>query len=215
MGQLAYHHRFEPGTDASAPPLLLLHGTGGDENDLIPLAQQLSPKSALLSPRGDVQEIGHPRFFRRFAEGVFDFADVERRAHALADFIGAAAQQYGFNASRLTALGLSNGANIAASVLLLRPDSLAAAVLLRPMVVLNPPSLPRLDRKRILICSGTHDPIVPPDHPQLLAEMFRRAGAEVSWHSSDAGHRLVSTDIVATKTFLISAGKSEAGRSEA
>src|SRR5450631_3975217 len=132
MAQLSYHHRFEPGTNPSAPPLLLLHGTGGNEDDLIPLGQNLSPGSALLSPRGDVLEHGQPRFFRRFAEGVFDFADVERRTAALADFISAAAKRYGFDPTRLVGLGFSNGANIGASLLLMRPESLARAVLLRP-----------------------------------------------------------------------------------
>ena len=199
---LAYSHRFEPGTGDSVPPLLLLHGTGGDENDLIPLARQLSPQAALLSPRGDVMENGQPRFFRRFAEGVFDLADVEQRTHALADFIAAAAKHYRFDASRLTALGFSNGANIAASLFLLRPDSLAAAVLLRPMVVLTPTTVPRLDGKRILISSGARDPIVPPDHPARLADLFRQAGATVTLHSSATGHGLVPADIAAAETFL-------------
>jgi len=200
--ELTYQHRFEPGSAGTAPPLLLLHGTGGDEHDLIPFARQLSPASPLLSPRGDVLENGQPRFFRRFAEGVFDLADVERRTHALADFIAAAARHYRFDASRLTALGFSNGANIAAALLLLRPGSLAAAVLLRPMVVLTPAALPRLNGKRILISSGTRDPIVPPDHPARLADLFRRAGAEVTVHSGTAGHGLVPADFAATEKFL-------------
>lgn len=203
---LAYQHRFEPGNDSSAPPLLLLHGTGGDENDLIPFGRQLAPGSALLSPRGDVMENGHPRFFRRFAEGVFDLADVERRTHALADFITAAAGRYRFNTSRLTAVGFSNGANIAASLLLLRPDSLAAAVLLRPMVVLTPTTLPRLDGKRILISSGTRDPIVPPDHPARLAGLFRQAGAEVTLYSTAASHGLAPADFAAAQAFLSANG---------
>lgn len=206
MAAFAYHHRFESATVNSAPPLLLLHGTGGDENDLVPLAQKLSPGSALLSPRGDVLENGHPRFFRRFAEGVFDLADVQRRAQALADFISAAAQHYGFDASRLTALGLSNGANIAAALLLLRPDSLAAAALLRPMVVLEPEALPNLSGKHLLISSGSNDPIVPSDHPERLAKLFRQAGAEVTLHTSTAGHRLVSADLAAAEAFLSSTG---------
>ena len=199
---LAYLHRFEPGLDSSAPPLLLLHGTGGDENDLVPFARQLSPRSALLSPRGDVLENGQPRFFRRFAEGVFDLPDVERRTHALADFIHAAAQRYCFDQSRLTALGFSNGANIAASLLLLRPESLAAAALLRPMVVLTLTSLPLLAGKRILISSGTRDPIVPPDHPPRLAALFRAAGAEVILHATPASHGLVPADITAAGAFF-------------
>ena len=203
MSDLTYQHRFEPGRiGSSAPPLLLLHGTGGDENDLIPIARQLSPDSPLLSPRGDVLENGQPRFFRRFAEGVFDLADVERRTQALADFIVAAAKHYRFDAARLTAVGFSNGANIAASLLLLRPDSLAAAVLLRPMVVLTPTTLPRLNGKRILISSGTRDPVVPPDHPGKLADMFRQAGAEVTLNTNAAGHGLVPADFAAARTFL-------------
>lgn len=203
MNDLTYQHRFEPGrAGTSAPPLLLLHGTGGDEHDLIPIARQLSPDSPLLSPRGNVLENGQPRFFRRFAEGVFDLADLERRTQALADFIIAAAQHYDIDVTRLTAFGFSNGSNIAASLLLLRPDSLAAAVLLRPMVVLTPPSLPRLSGKRILISSGTRDPIVPADHPGRLADLFRQAGAEVTLNTHAAGHGLVPTDFAAAQAFL-------------
>jgi len=202
MNILSYHHRFEPGTSDFAPPLLLLHGTGGDENDLIPLAQKLSPGSALLSPRGDVLEHGQPRFFRRYAEGVFDLADVEKRTHALADFIQTAARQHGFDAARLVALGFSNGANIAASLLLLRPESLAAAALLRPMVVLEPAAVPDLSGKSVLISSGNADPIVPNDHPVRLAQMFRRAGATVSLQTHAAGHGLIPADFAAAHGFL-------------
>lgn len=204
MLTLSYQHVFEPSRDPTAAPLLLLHGTGGDERDLLPLGRQLAPSAALLSPRGDVLERGAPRFFKRFAEGVFDLADVERRTHALADFIGAAAKHYGFDATRLTALGFSNGANIAASLLLLRPESLAAAVLLRPMVVLEPApaALPTLAAKRILISSGELDPIVPPDHPARLAEIFRRAGADVTLRTHVASHGLIPADLAAAREFL-------------
>jgi phospholipase/carboxylesterase len=202
VAPLSYIHHYEPGSDQAAPPLLLLHGTGGNEHDLVPLGRRLSPGSALLSPRGDVDEHGHLRFFRRLAEGVFDLADVEKRTHALAGFIAAAAQQYGFAPSRLTALGLSNGANIAATLLLLHPESLAGAVLLRPMVVLNPAPLPDLRGKHILISSGVRDPIVPPDHPARLMEMFRSAGAEVERRVHPAGHHLVAGDFEAAKDFL-------------
>jgi phospholipase/carboxylesterase len=202
MPNLSYHHLFEPGTDPAAPPLLLLHGTGGNEHDLVPLARQVSPGSALLSPRGDVLERGAPRFFRRLAEGVFDLPDVERRTHALADFIAAAAARYGFDASRLTALGFSNGANIAGSLLLLRPESLAAAALLRPMVVLEPAVPPDLAGKRVLISSGEFDPIVPNDHPPRLAELLRRGGASVDLHTHAASHGLVPADLAAAQKFL-------------
>lgn len=202
-----YHHLFEPARDSSADPLLLLHGTGGDEHDLLPVGRQLAPGAALLSPRGDVLERGAPRFFKRFAEGVFDLADVERRTHALADFIAAAAKHYGFDASRLTALGFSNGANIAASLLLLRPESLAAAVLLRPMVVLEPvaatSTAPTLTGKRVLISSGQFDPIVPSEHPPRLAEILRRAGADVTLRTHAASHGLVPGDFAAAKEFLL------------
>jgi len=202
MTALTYEHRFEPGTEPAAPPLLLLHGTGGDENDLIPIAQKLSPGSALLSPRGDVLEHGQPRFFRRFAEGVFDLADVQKRTHALADFIAAAARRHGFAPARLIALGFSNGANIAASLLLLRPESLAGAILLRPMVVLQPARLPDLKGKAVLISSGTVDPIVPNDHPVRLAKMLRGAGAAVTLHTHAAGHGLAPADFAAAGKFL-------------
>jgi phospholipase/carboxylesterase len=194
MNPLSYIHRFEPATQAGTPPLLLLHGTGGNENDLLQVGRQLSPGSALLSPRGDVNEGGMPRFFRRFAEGVFDLEDVARRANALADFTREAAQRYGFPPHALTALGYSNGANIAAAMLLLRPESLAGAVLLRPMVVLQPRQLPNLRGKRVTLLSGRHDPIVPDDHPVALADMFRAAGAEVDLHWLETGHHLSGAD---------------------
>jgi phospholipase/carboxylesterase len=215
MSSLSYLHRFEPAADlpaeasakagAEAPPLLLLHGTGGNENDLLPLGRQLSPGSALLSPRGDVNEHGMPRFFRRFAEGVFDLEDVAKRTHALADFIGAATATYKLDLARLTALGYSNGANIAASLFLLRPETLAAAVLLRPMVVLQPAELPNLRGKRVLILSGRHDPIVPTDHPPRLSEQLRQAGADVTLEWLDTGHQLTAADFAAARAWL--AGK--------
>jgi len=202
MPTLSYHHRFVPGSDPSAPPLLLLHGTGGDENDLIPLAQKLSPGSALLSPRGDVSEHGARRFFARLAEGRFDPAEVTRRTHALADFVAAAAGQYGIDPAKLTAIGFSNGANIAATLLLLRPETLAGAALLRPMIVFEPTQVPDLSGKRVLLASGAHDPIVPDDHPGRLAETFRNAGAEVTELVHVASHGLVPDDLAAAAKFL-------------
>ncbi len=200
--KLSYQHVFIPGTDPLAPPLLLLHGTGGDQHDLIPLGQSLSPGSALLSPRGDVSENGMPRFFRRFAEGVFDLADVEKRTQALADFIAAATAHYEIDPASLVAVGYSNGANIAASLLWLRPEAIASAVLLRPMVVLEPKSLPKLNGKKILISSGQHDPIVPLDHPGRLANRFREAGAEVTLNSHAGDHGLSEVDFTAARQFL-------------
>lgn len=206
MSSLSYTHRYEPATAPGASPLLLLHGTGGNEHDLIPLGQQLASGSALLSPRGDVSEHGMPRFFRRFAEGVFDLDDVAKRTHALADFIKAAAAQYGFDPAKLTALGYSNGANIAASLFLLRPEALAGAVLLRPMVVLEPKTLPDLRGKRLLLLSGRHDPIVPVDHPERLAAQFRDAGADVTLQWLDTGHQITEADLKHAARFLQVAG---------
>ncbi len=202
MNSLSYIHRYEPSTQAGSPPLLLLHGTGGNENDLLPVGRQIAPGSALLSPRGDVNENGMPRFFRRLAEGVFDQKEVAQRTQALADFLTAAAARYGFGAGQLTALGYSNGANIAASLLLLRPETLAGAVLLRPMVVLEPKSVPNLQGKRIAILSGRHDPIVPQDHPEKLAATFRDAGADVDLHWLETGHNLTGADFRLAGQFL-------------
>jgi predicted esterase len=199
----SYHHLFQPGTDSSAPPLLLLHGTGGDEHDLVPLTRRLSPGSALLSPRGDVSEHGANRFFARLAEGVFDPAEVARRTHALADFIAAATAHHGLERARLIALGFSNGANIAATLLQLRPESLAGAILLRPMVVLDQPALAgSLTGKSVLIASGNLDPIVPDDHPPRLAGLLRAGGATVTLHTAPAGHGLAAADIAAAQNFL-------------
>jgi len=202
MSLASHRYLFEPGSDPASPPLLLLHGTGGDEHDLVPLARQLSPGSALLSPRGNVLERGAPRFFARLAEGVFDAAEITRRTHELADFIAAATKHHSIDQARLTALGFSNGANIAASLLLLRPVSLHGAALLRPMVVLEPSTMPRLDGKRVLIASGSLDPIVPPDHPPRLADTFRTAGATVDLQVQPASHQLVPADLAAVTRWL-------------
>jgi predicted esterase len=203
MDLAAYHHLFLPGADPSAPPLLLLHGTGGNEEDLLPFAQRISPNSALLAPRGDVSENGALRFFRRFAEGVFDFEDVRRRTHALADWLAAAAQRYGLSRDQLIAVGHSNGANIAATVLLLRPESLGGAVLLRSMVVLAEAPLPgALQGRRVLLLNGTRDPIVPSDHPPRLAALLRSGGAQVTMQSLAAGHGLTPADLELTAQWL-------------
>ena len=206
MSLAAYHHVFQPGTSPSAPPLLLLHGTGGNELDLLPLAKKISPGSAILSPRGDVNEHGQLRFFRRFAEGVFDLDDVSRRTHALADFVTAASSHYKIDTTRLTAVGFSNGANVAATLLQLRPESLAHAILLRAMVVLNQPAAPgSLSARRILISAGAHDPIVPADQPEALATLLRAGGASVSVRVQIASHNLVPADLAAAQDFLAQA----------
>ena len=199
----AYHHLFEPGTDPSAPPLLLLHGTGGDERDLVRLGRTLSPGSALLSPRGDVSEGGARRFFARLAEGVFDPVEIKRRTLALADWLAVATKHYGLDPARLTAVGFSNGANVAATLLLLRPESLGAAVLLRSMVVLDQPATPgSLAGKRVLLLNGESDPIVPTDHPPRLAALLRAGGADATVKFFPASHQLTQPDLAAAQAWL-------------
>jgi phospholipase/carboxylesterase len=196
-------HQFIPAPNGrTGRVLLLLHGTGGNENDMLPLGRDLDPTAALLSLRGNVLENGMPRFFRRLAEGVFDEADVVRRANELADFLPKAAEQYEFDLKRLTAVGYSNGANIAAAVLLLRPGAITSAVLLRAMVPLTPATPPNLNGSRVLICSGKCDPIVPVDNAERLVAMLREAGSDVIHRLEDSGHQLVFGEIAAAKKWL-------------
>lgn len=200
IGGLPFVHRFEPATEKGKPPVLLLHGTGGDENDLIELGRLVAPGSALLSPRGKVSERGMARYFRRLAEGVFDEEDVRFRANELADFIDEARQAYMLGP--LTALGFSNGANIAGAMLFLRPESLAGGALIRSMVPLARPPAADLRGKKILILSGAADPIVSPDNVGQLAELLSAAGADVSHQSVPAGHGLSQADVHAAKMWF-------------
>ncbi len=200
--ELSFIHRFEPAAqpDAAARPLLLLHGTGGNEDDLIALGRMLAPHAALLSPRGQVLENGMPRFFRRLAEGVFDEQDVRRRAHELADFIERARLAYGIAAP--IAVGYSNGANIAAAMLLLRPEVLARAVLLRAMTPFADAEASRLGGKPVLILSGARDPMVPADNAARLASLLQQAGAGVEHRIVQAGHDLSQADIALARAWL-------------
>ncbi len=201
----AFIHRFVPGRAPDAPTLLLLHGTGGDENSLLDLGRALSPDAALLSPRGRVLEDGTTtRFFRRLAEGVFDEDDLRARTHELADFVGAAAARYGFNPGRVAAVGFSNGANIAAATLLLRPGLLRAAVLWRAMVPLTLPSPPDLRGTAVLLAAGQHDGLVPRENTERLAASLRQAGADVALSWADAGHGLASSEAAAARDWLAS-----------
>jgi phospholipase/carboxylesterase len=197
---LGLTHRFVPATAPGLPPLLLLHGTGGDETDLLPLGRTLLPGAALLSPRGAVLENGMPRFFRRLAEGVFDEADLRRRAADLAGFIAAARTAYGLAAP--VAVGFSNGANIAAALLLLHPGVLASAVLLRPMVPLRETPPVDLAGRPVLMLSGAADPIVPAANVRSLAERLRAAGATVSHETLPVGHGLSQADVAQAGVWL-------------
>jgi phospholipase/carboxylesterase len=198
--ETAFIHRFVPATAPGRAPLLLLHGTGGDETDLLPLGQMVAPGAALLSPRGKVLENGMPRFFRRLAEGVFDEEDVVRRAHELADFVAEAQQDKALPAP--VAVGFSNGANIAAAMMLLRPESLAGAVLIRAMVPLASPPVADLAGKPVLILSGAMDPIVPEENASRLAALLSEAGARVQHEVLPAGHGLSQADVSLIRTWF-------------
>ncbi len=197
--ELAYIHRFEPGADPTLPPVLLLHGTGGDENDLVPLGREIAPGAALLSPRGNVLEGAMPRFFRRFREGLFDEDDVRRRAGELAAFVAEARQAYGL--SQPFALGYSNGANIAAAVLLLHPQTLAGAMLLRAMAPLSERPKSNLAGVPVLILSGSSDPIAPRSSAEKLAAALIAAGARVEREDLPASHGLTPADLKKAKAF--------------
>jgi len=190
--QLSFVHRFVPGT--SLATLLVLHGTGGDENDLLPLARELAPDAALLSPRGPVLEHGMPRFFRRLAEGVFDQEDLARRTDDLAGFLRRAREAHGLGEAPLVAVGYSNGANIAASLLLKGTGTLDGAVLLRPMVPFEPAAPPVLDGIPSLLLAGRQDPIAG-QTPARLAELLRAAGSDVELVWQETGHGLVQADV--------------------
>lgn len=200
-------HRFVPGSGQGGPTLLLLHGTGGDESDLLPLGQMIAPGAALLSPRGQVLENGMPRFFRRLAEGVFDHEDLVRRAHDLADFVTATVARHGLAAP--VAVGFSNGANIAAAMMLLRPEVLGGAVLIRAMVPLPQPPVAVLAGQPVLILSGGMDPIVPEEEAARLAAQLTAAGAAVDHEILPAGHGLTQADVTLARRWL--AGLDRAG----
>jgi predicted esterase len=200
---LGFVHQFVPAKDSDSPVvLLLLHGTGGNEQDLLPIGMQLQPGAALLSPRGKVMENGMPRFFRRLAEGVFDVDDLKFRTHELAEFVRSAAEQYGFQEKNLVAIGYSNGANIASSLMLLHPHLLAGAVLFRPMVPFTMDFTPDLRDAHVLLASGKRDPIVHPEQVDRLAAMFELAGADVTIYWHDGGHELGQDDLASAKNWL-------------
>ena len=195
-------HVFEPPSTANAPILLLLHGTGGNEQDLLSLAEVLAPDAGILSPRGKVLERGMPRFFRRLAEGVFDIEDLKFRTSELADFLIASSAKHGFDVGRLVAVGFSNGANIAASTMLLRPDALTAGVLIRAMVPLVPQPLPSLPRARVLISNGRTDPLVSLAETERLTKLFRDTGADVTLEWQPGVHQLTPGDVTVARQWL-------------
>ena len=206
--QLGFIHRFTPSNRKEAKAknplatLLVLHGTGENEEDMFPLGHEIAPEAAILSPRGRVLEAGMPRFFRRLAEGVFDIEDLKFRTNELADFIENASKLYSFDLEYMIAVGYSNGANIASSLLLLRPEILSAAILFRPMVPFIPDTLQNLISKNILICAGEWDPIVTRQNTEKLLDIFKKAHTNVSIYWQRSGHELGQEEILTAKEWL-------------
>lgn len=206
MSDLGFIHRFVPAKENSSRTLLLLHGTGADENDLIDLGHAIDPNAALLSPRGKVLENGRPRFFRRLAEGVFDEEDVIARANELGQFVDNAATRYKIDIRNLVAAGYSNGANIAAAMMLLGVAKFPGAILLRAMVPLSElEQQPQLQQTRVLISVGEFDPIARPPIAKKLADLLRKAGADVTFELQSSGHELTPDDLVTARQWLAGA----------
>jgi predicted esterase len=202
MSAHSFQHIYREGTEAKRYSLLLLHGTGGDERDMLPIADEIAPAATLISPRGQVTENGAPRFFRRFAEGVLNVADWRERSHELANFVAATCADHGISPGTLVAVGYSNGANIAQGLLLLRPEILGAAILFRPMFVTDDIPVNDLTGRRILLLAGDQDPIMSPDDPQRIAQQLQRRGANVTVKILLASHGLVQDDIIETRAWL-------------
>lgn len=197
---LDHIHRFEAGSDPTT--LLLLHGTGGDEHDLVPLGRMVHPTANLLSPRGKVLEGGMPRFFKRLGMGVFDVEDLKARAAELLTFVDMAATTYGFDRSKVIALGYSNGANIAAGMLLSADRPFAGAALLHAMVPFESEELPDLSGLQVLLTGGRQDQMISPASTERLSEMLVAAGADVSLHWESGGHELTHAEVEVVKGWL-------------
>jgi len=193
---LGFIHRFLPAEEsATGETLLVLHGTGGNENDLIGIGQAIAPGAAILSPRGNVLESGAPRFFRRLAEGVFDPKEVRSRGEELARFVRASIITYRLDPGRIFALGYSNGANVASTMMFVEPGILQGAVLFRPMLVYEPPEKNDLSGSAVFLSAGRMDPIVPIAIAERLVELFEAAHAEVTLESQFTAHSLVPSEV--------------------
>ncbi|MFD2680390.1 alpha/beta hydrolase [Bacillus seohaeanensis] len=190
-------HIFQKGKDASKPTLLLLHGTGGTEQDLLPLASKIDEEASILSVRGNVSENGMPRFFRRLAEGVFDEEDLVFRTNELNEFLDEAAEKYHFDRQNIVAVGYSNGANIAASLLFHYENSLKGAILHHPMVPRRGIELPDLTGTSVFIGAGTNDPICPSSESTELQALLEKANANVQIHWENRGHQLTFDEVEA------------------
>jgi phospholipase/carboxylesterase len=198
--ELGFHHRFVPAQNAGLAPLLLLHGSGGDENDLLPLGARIGTGRAMLSPRGKVNEHGITRFFRRSDDGAWDVGDFKRRTDELADFTLRATAAY--RMQKPVALGYSNGANIAWSLLLKDPGLLKAAILLRAMLPFDPRPLPDLNGIPVLLIAATHDELIPVERAGLLAALLGEAGADVTYEVLPVSHGLIEEDVALAAEWL-------------
>lgn len=192
-------HIFQKGTDPSKPTFLMLHGTGGNENDLLPIAAHIDSQASVLSVRGNVSENGMPRFFKRLSEGVFDMEDLKMRTEELHEFIGKAAEEHGFDRANVIAIGYSNGANIAANLLFTYADALKGAILHHPMVPNRDTELPDLANVPVFIAAGTNDPICPAEESTDLERLLSDAGANVKLHWENYGHQLTMPEVEAAK----------------
>jgi phospholipase/carboxylesterase len=190
-------HIFNKGKDLTKPTILLLHGTGGNELDLLPLAGRIDEDASVLSVRGNILENGMPRFFRRLAEGVFDEEDLIFRTNELNEFLHEAAEKYGFQRDNIIAIGYSNGANIAASLLFHYQNALRAAILHHPMVPRRGIELPDLSGKAVFIAAGTNDPICSPQESEELKSLLENAKADVELHWENRGHQLTMGEVEA------------------
>jgi predicted esterase len=202
MSDLTFIHRYVPPKHGSSQTLLLLHGTGGNEEDLLRLGAEVAPSFGLLSPRGKVLEHGMTRFFRRFAEGLFDQEDLEFRTRELGHFLSEASERYAFDPDKVVALGYSNGANIAASLLLRSPGSLMGGALLHAMVPFIPITPPDLTQKQIFLGGARNDPIVHQDETRRLRDMLTSYGATVQTGWFTAGHGLSASELAAVAVWL-------------
>ncbi len=201
---LTFVHRYQPAGAGGLPvTLLLLHGTGGDETSLLPLAADVAPGTALLSPQGKTMIEDMRRFFPMGANGEIDRDELQYQTAEVAEFLQEAAHTYGFDPARVAALGYSNGAAMAASLLLLRPHLLMGAVILRPVLPPAPPRLPDLSGRPVLIAGGRHDDLAAPQDAERLAEVLRSAGARVTLHMEDAGHKLRPGEFRLLKRWMI------------
>jgi phospholipase/carboxylesterase len=195
-------HIFVQGQSKNAPTLLLLHGTGGNERDLLPLAEIIAPNASVLGVKGNVMENGMPRFFRRLAEGIFDEEDLIIRTEQLHDFVTESAIQYGFDRNQVVAIGYSNGANIAASLLYHYEHSLAGAILFHAMVPRNGVTIPELNGIPIFIGAGKRDPLIMPSQTKQLATHLQGSGAAITEYWTDGGHQLLMEEVEQAKIWF-------------